>query len=63
MGIIYTGGKLPEPSYEHSHVVTGKNPPFTIRGYSMLINLFHIRFIGTYNECRQWVSENSKPNV
>ena len=66
MGMIYTGGKLPEPSNWLSHMVTGKQPPFTIRGYSLLLptlNLLTIRYIGTYNECLNWVIENSKQDV
>lgn len=66
MGMIYTGGKLPEPSNWLSHMVTGKQPPFTIRGYSLLLptlNLLTIKYIGTYNECLNWVIENSKQDV
>lgn len=66
MGRIYTGGKRPEPSNWLSHMVTGKQPPYTIRGYSLLLAnlpLLHIKYIGTYNECLNWVIENSKQDV
>lgn len=62
MGMIYTGGKLPEPNVWLSHMVTGEKPPFTIRGYSLLLAnlpLLKIRYIGNFNECLNWVSENS----
>ena len=56
MGLIYTGQRTPEPSEEYTHCVVG-GKRLRIWPYLKFGVYPNLRYIGTHEECVQYVKE------